>query len=210
MQKGAMSAMAHMAAEYLSRPWARHGMVDWVLLDMMITREACAYGEEIKMRNLPGVAGDYFKRDGNLAKMRGDVSARATLILVKLVLGPVLGWVIPLAAIWFAFERGYETTGWAFVALFVLSTACWLVMLPIRFYRYATGKTDLARGPLEIIQAMFDVWRSLEGPVVNPTMVKDMMLKSKEKGAVWDGAAWSIIDRAIIIDPAVMVTTTRR
>ena len=57
-------------------------------------------------------------------------------------------------------------------------------------------------------QAMYDVWRSLEGPVVNPTMVKEAMLKAKEKGAVWDGAAWSIIDRAITIDPAVMVSTT--
>jgi hypothetical protein len=55
---------------------------------------------------------------------------------------------------------------------------------------------------------MYDVWRSLEGPVVNPTMVKEAMLKAKEKGAVWDGAAWSIIDRAITIDPAVMVSTT--
>ena len=36
----------------------------------------------------------------------------------------------------------------------------------------------------------------------------EAMLKAKEKGAVWDGAAWSIIDRAITIDPAVMVTTT--
>ena len=60
---------------------------------------------------------------------------------------------------------------------------------------------------------MYDVWRSLEGPVVNPTMVKEAMLKAKEKGAVWDGAAWSIFDRAITIDPAVMVTNpvwTRR
>ena len=39
-------------------------------------------------------------------------------------------------------------------------------------------------------------------------MVKEAMLKAKEKGAVWDGAAWSIIDRAITIDPAVVVTTT--
>ena len=53
---------------------------------------------------------------------------------------------------------------------------------------------------------MYDVWRSLEGPVVNPTMVKEAMLKAKEKGAVWDAGAWSIIDRAITIDPAVMVT----
>ena len=48
---------------------------------------------------------------------------------------------------------------------------------------------------------MYNGSRWLEGPVVNPTMVKEAMLKAKEKGAVWDGAAWSIIDRAITIDP---------
>jgi hypothetical protein len=121
--------------------------------------------------------------------------------------------VIPLAAIWFAFDRGYKMTGWTFVALFALSTAWWLLMLTIRFgiriYWYATGKTDPAKRPLEIAMAMHDVWKSLEGPVVNPTMVKESMLKAKEKGALWDGAAWSIIDRAIMIDPAVMMTKTK-
>jgi hypothetical protein len=206
---GNKDQMVHMAAEYLSRPWARHGMVDWILLDLMITREACLYGEHIKMAGLPGVTGDYFKHNGDLAKMRGDVTARTTLILFQLV----LGWVIPLAAIWFAFDRGYKMTGWTFVALFALSTAWWLLMLTIRFgiriYWYATGKTDPAKRPLEIAMAMHDVWKSLEGPVVNPTMVKESMLKAKEKGALWDGAAWSIIDRAITIDPAVMMTKTK-
>jgi hypothetical protein len=122
---------------------------------------------------------------------------------------------IPLAAIWLAFKafnRGYEMTGMVFAALFALSTIWSLLMLAIRFgirvYWHATGKTDPALRPLEINMAMYDIWRSLEGPVVNPTMVKEAMLKAKEKGAVWDGAAWSIIDRAITIDPAVMVTTT--
>jgi hypothetical protein len=103
-------------------------------------------------------------------------------------------------------------TGMVFAALFALSTIWSLLMLAIRFgirvYWHATGKTDPALRPLEINMAMYDIWRSLEGPVVNPTMVKEAMLKAKEKGAVWDGAAWSIIDRAITIDPAVMVTTT--
>jgi hypothetical protein len=39
---------------YLERPWARHPTVDCNLLDMMLTREACAFGEEVKMRMLPG------------------------------------------------------------------------------------------------------------------------------------------------------------
>ena len=141
--------------------------------------------------------------------MRGDIAGRALLILFPLI----VGWVIPLAAIWFAFDRGYETTGWVIVALFALSTAWWFLMRAIRFgiriHWYATGKTDPAKALFQIIMAMTDVWQSLEGLVINPTIVKEAMLKAKEKGAVWDGAAWSIIDRAITFDSAVMVATIK-
>jgi RibD C-terminal domain len=75
--------------------------------------------------------------------------------------------------------------------LTALSTIWSLLMLAIRFgirvYWHATGKTDPALRPLEINMAMY---------VVSPTMVKEAMLKAKEKGAVWDGAAWSYKDGA--------------
>jgi hypothetical protein len=44
-------------ADYFSRPWLRHAVLDWIFLDMTITRELCLYGEALKERWLPGPKG---------------------------------------------------------------------------------------------------------------------------------------------------------
>ncbi len=47
--------------------------------------------------------------------------------------------------------------------------------------------------------------RAISGLVIHPTMLKEEMLKTKEKGAVWDAALYALVDRIISIDPAVWV-----
>jgi hypothetical protein len=47
------------------------------------------------------------------------------------------------------------------------------------------------------------VWRDLTGPISNPTMVRDEMMKSKSLGAVWDLPSWALIERIIESDRAV-------
>jgi hypothetical protein len=46
-------------------------------------------------------------------------------------------------------------------------------------------------------------FRYLTGPIINPTMVRDEMMKSKSLGAVWDLPSWSLIERVIVSDRAV-------
>jgi hypothetical protein len=132
----------------------------------------------------------------------------------KVIVDFCIGWMIPIAAIWLAFDRVYQKAGYAFTMLFALSLIWWIIALTLRvgleIYWYVSGKEKPIFQPLQILRAMDDVWRSLDGPVVNPAMVKVAMSRAAEKGAVWEGAAWSIIDRAIAIDAAVMVTTSKR
>jgi hypothetical protein len=52
-------------------------------------------------------------------------------------------------------------------------------------------------------QTMYEVWRCLTGPVINPTMVRDEMIKSKNVGAGWDVPSWALIERVIEADRAV-------
>lgn len=59
--------------------------------------------------------------------------------------------------------------------------------------------------PLQLWAEMYNVWRALKGPVVNPRMVREAMQKSTDKGAAWDNRSWAIVDRVISIDPAVWV-----
>jgi hypothetical protein len=46
-------------AVYLKEPWLRHPVLDWIMLDMMISRELSAFGEVLKQRWLPGPRNTY-------------------------------------------------------------------------------------------------------------------------------------------------------
>jgi predicted RNA-binding Zn-ribbon protein involved in translation (DUF1610 family) len=36
-----------------------------------------------------------------------------------------------------------------------------------------------------------------EGPIVNPALVREVLIKTRQKGAIWDMPVWSIIDSVI-------------
>jgi hypothetical protein len=138
---------------YLALPWLRHPSVDWLFLDMMITRELSAFGEEVKKLFFPGrkdrtgVHVKYWTARGAISKM-----------VTKGIFGPSREFSDPKSPI-------------------SLALKAW--------------------------EAMYEVWRSLTGPVVNPTMVRDEMMKSKGLGAVWDMPSWALIERVIESDRAV-------
>jgi hypothetical protein len=54
---------------------------------------------------------------------------------------------------------------------------------------------------------MCDVYELLQGPVINPAVLRDAILKSKDAGAVWDGSVYALIDRIIACDPAVWIAS---
>ena len=58
---------------------------------------------------------------------------------------------------------------------------------------------------LELWIRMCGVWRRLEGPVVNPTLVCEAMARVAKEGVVWDNFSWSLMDRVIALDPVVWV-----
>jgi hypothetical protein len=182
--------VAHVVADYISKPWARHPAVDWVLLDMLNTGEMCAFGSYVKDSQFPG----------------GKI--------IQFALRLVVGWLLPLGFMWWAFSAGHETTGWIALVLFAASTALWLAMLLFRFglrvYWFATGKPDKTRGSKAIAQAMFETWDIMGSPVVNPAHVRDAMIRARDLGAVWDAPAWAIIDSVMQRDSAVWVTTVQR
>jgi hypothetical protein len=72
------------------------------------------------------------------------------------------------------------------------------------------GKTHPLAKAFALWNEMYEVWKLLQGPVVNPTLVREMMAKTRDEGAVWDTPAWSIADRVIQHDPAVWVIQPTR
>jgi hypothetical protein len=63
---------------------------------------------------------------------------------------------------------------------------------------------------LKLWDKMYEVWRMLEGPVINPTMLRDQQMKTREAGAVWDPPIYALIDRAIARDPTAWTTLLPR
>jgi hypothetical protein len=200
-------------AKYLARPWLRHSFIDWVLIDMITSCEICAYGEAIKQQCVPGkrdgllpIHHKYFSSGGNLRKMAEvDWSDLARVTVAYLI------WAIaaPVGAIWAAFYFGYTLTGSLMLAIYACAV---IIYLGVRIFgwcknilRRVLGRPDPRLTPFLLSEQMYEVWRRFDGPVVNPTRVRDAMAKSSEKNAVWDEAAWSLIDRVVAIDASTWV-----
>jgi hypothetical protein len=114
-------------ADYLAKSYLRHPTLDWILLDMLVTRELVAWGLRVRY------------------------------------VGPI---------------------------------ASWLLGQSHRRKRYLWA-------------AMYDVWTFLTPPVVNPSVVRDLLIKTTNLGAGWDIPTWSVVDRAIAADPSVLLVEER-
>ena len=66
-------------------------------------------------------------------------------------------------------------------------------------------KTAL-QNKLALWNLMHDAYRALVGPVVDPTRVKRALEAAADKGAVWEGADYAILNRVIARDPVAWVT----
>jgi hypothetical protein len=187
-------------ADYLKEPWLRHAVLDWIMVDMMVSRELSALGEELK-RNLPYSKnlfgerwGRYYAMKGNLRKMR-KLDGRNLVNKFFLM-------VLPIVVIYCAVYFGHKSVsqliagGRLFDILVVVAVGVLLLwqFLPTIVVNYWLHRRW---------NQMYRVWLLLEGPTVNPTLVREIMVKTRDQGAVWDMPVWSIVDRVIQHDPAV-------
>lgn len=201
---GSQGELSEIIGLYISRPWLRHQVLDWVLLDMISTSEICVFGEHVK-QTLYCDAGEldfsYIQVKGNLEKL----SVRKNRF----------GWIITFIA-----ECALFLCGWYILSLaplgikspsrpsdFIILVALVAVSIVVmRFFnRKKLAQIAAARErPREILIAMHDVWKSLDGRALSPTRIREAMQKASNIGAVWDNSAWALIDRIIAIDHAVL------
>jgi hypothetical protein len=207
-------ALAHAAGKYLERPWLRLAALDWLIVDALITDEIVQYGDALKRSHLPGPT-DPMGRFHFDEKTKGNVKA----ILRegrKYRKHPVRTWfgyqvVFPVVTIGTSIYFQYWKTALAFVVLTVFDW-CWMAVRWIaRAIRRARATPEQLRTPEQNdyarLLAMRQVHRLLEGPVLNPKLVREEMVKTTDGGAVWDSAAWAVVDRVISVDPNVWVNS---
>jgi hypothetical protein len=206
--------LANNAAKYLSCPWLRIPALDWLMVDAFVTDELAQYGEHLKRTHLPGPE-DLIERIKFDEATKGDHAAMVRLgrryrkrpvvrFLGVQILLPVVG---VATAVYFEAWK----TALAVAALFVLDLAWIAFRQVVLLARRMRATPEQLRTASQVDHARFngmrEVWRLLEGPVVNPTLLRAEMVKTTDNSAVWESAAWAIVDRQIGIDPAVWVTT---
>lgn len=212
--------LADIAARYLSRPWLRHKFLDWVLLDMMTTNELCAYGEALKRDILPfrknclGLNTLYWGNDGNLEKMKEKMKEVNFLefgknLLIRFILVVAIpasmilgGYYYDYSGVTVSLMLAYGFIIGAYVAIQLIKSCNKFIS---KIFNIITGRSTYEDKLFRLWPKMYDVWRSLEDPVISPIVVRDLMSKTTNDGAVWDNAAWVIIDRVIMIDQTVWI-----
>jgi hypothetical protein len=181
---------------------------------MSISYEISRYGELLKEHWLPGkrdeilgIHARYMKAQGNLSEMI-KIDWNETLEHWITRFWWALGF--PVAAIWASFHWGQTTLGGWLLGIYGLVAIIFILRKALQFclsiFRKLSGKVEPRVKLFMLWDDMYEVWKRLAGPIVNPALVRDAMAHSTSKGAVWDNAAWSIIDRVIAIDAAVWVT----
>ena len=88
-----------------------------------------------------------------------------------------------------------------------LSWSAWVTVRSeiMRLLGRQPPKTAL-QSKLELWDLMHNAYRMLGGPVVYPTRAQRALDAAAEKGAVWYGAVYAILNRVIARDPTVWVT----
>src|SRR5262249_54886380 len=150
--------------------------------------------------------GEWLKRDfmgiRKYGFFAGYFEAHGNLRELKIIDALMAIWaiVVPIGAIYGAFYFGYEGVGITLLGLCGAAIGLrWIIWLG----HVVAGKMPARAKPFVLWTEMYTVWKLLQGPVVNPTLVRETMAKTRDQGAVWDQLSWSIIDRVIQYDPAV-------
>jgi hypothetical protein len=197
-------------ARYMGNYHLSDPIIDWVFLDITITNEISLFGEHLKQQWAPGKVDSnifhshYFKAKGNIAKMKLLDPAW------KRVLRGTALWIFwkilfPAGTLWITNVLNWTVLFWILFCLFFLSWSCILAGCSILFgqfvFRKLTGRSDKRTKMYALWDQMYYVWKELGGPVVHPTMLKNLMTKAAAEGAGWDTVSWSLIDRAIARHP---------
>jgi hypothetical protein len=209
-----LDSLIEVLAEYLARPWLRHPMLDWIFVEALLCCEISGFGEAVKRdllpgsRDLLGMNNTYWKAKGNLSVISSENFKRNLKgLMIRAAVFAAVFVAVPVAAVVVLWDTGRREaaffTGAAYLLIVLLRYAIkglyWL-------FRKQPKETDSATRAFELWQAMAQVYRITESPIINPTELREELHRTAEKGAVWPPALYSLVDRIISIDPAVWVT----
>lgn len=189
---------------YIKNRWMRHSYLDWVLMDMMITQELCAYNEELKKNKFFTApysfswGSAYFKYKGNFDKIR---NYHYRELLKKFFFKMAIFFILPISLTFMFFHFDKDDYGFIAGAISIGILIFFGSVSILRFVLKAIkgGIKEVNQEPqsFKLSQSMQEVWRRLGSSIISPIRIKESMVESEKLGAVWDEASFTLLERII-------------
>jgi hypothetical protein len=202
--------IASFAAALAERPWINSRYMEWVIVDSLVCNKVRQFGMAI-------LGSEWHLNDvlfaGRAALdgkgMEAVAHGVARGIVIRRFLRVLLFFLLPLAGIWYGLRAD------DIIALIAGSVVAGMYLL---WSVYVAARAEISgllgrKPPKTVLESKIELWdlmhnayRMLGGAVVDPTRIKRALEAAAEKGAVWEGAVYAILNRVIARDPAAWVT----
>jgi len=205
----------NIAAELVERPWLDSRFMEWAIVDSLVCEEIRQFGRSIletwgQHQEEPLFLSARAYEKGLDVLLYGLEKSKILSSLSEAIIFILLFMALPLYGIWYGLANDAL---WAVIVGGIVFCYCqaalaYRIIRKILFWilNRKPPQTPLERN-IELWNCMHDAYRELTGPVVDPSRVKKALETAAEKGAVWDGVVYAILNRVIARDPGAWVTT---
>ena len=187
--------------DLIQLPWLRLDEFEWGITNAFVFNEVFMFGEHL-MQNTGSFRDRlaYAMADGNLKKMGwAKLKAGAALLALK--------WGLLAAGMWGVWTYADQKHLEGLPFLGVLTGA--FLLLVWLFIGFPIGRRERLRAR----RAQFDLWmkmgdaHALMAPssILSPYQIRTALVSAQQAGAIWDGAAFVLLDRAAMRNPPVWI-----
>ena len=198
------SELKRTTASYLEKPWLQHNFIDWAIINASLFNQVAELSDGLKSGQLLGKTNWGYLFAGN--KLEKRLLWEGGLALF----GFLIRWVIPPAVVIALQAINYEKTATTLAVM-------WAVYVFFRFVGLIAGWGERkalrvqAQKYLEMLDALIAVWLFTNSEVINPTRLRELLVETDQRGIgfVVPAVVYSLVDRAIERDPAVLAHSVR-
>lgn len=184
-------------AKYLQNSWMQLNKIDWYIINAFVFDELAGFSEEIMLGQVFGRINWAYVFAGR----RADKTIIYKFIFSKVKF--VLKWLLlPTIGILLYYLDFLKAANWVFV-VYAVYIVYQVILFPKRFFlsKELKKQYNKAQGKLELLT---QIYLSSNVVTINPTQLRSLMADAEKKGLPLRPLLYSILDRAIQRDPAVM------
>ncbi len=185
------SELSEVAARYLQLPEIQANRLDWIFLDSIVLSEFEAFARDM-LSTRAGTGMNWAAAFAGSSELKYYGYS-----FLFSIIGVILAYALPIAAIYYLATKGHETGAIVLLAIWALFTLWKFVTYPLRFLARRKAR--------KLLQHLFKLYRALGENTISPTRWRMMLDAATRDGVALDGAAFTIIDRAIARDATAFI-----